>query len=87
MKNFLLLVGGVAVAYALYKRYMETSELKKEVVRVNTATNEAIVKAMNNLSFGAPQNNWQTFNAMLGQYNADISKTVAPSVNAKIGIF
>lgn len=87
MKNLLLLVGGVAIGYALYKEWMKNQNLNKSEDKVKVQTDLALKKVSPMTGGNVISGNAETFGSMKGVFDADISKTVAPSVNAKIGIF
>lgn len=86
MKNLLLTIGAVAVGYALYRQWAMKNQNPKSDVLVKTETNKAIRSAVNssNMNF---MGNSEVFRSMKDRFNADIDATVAPSINAKIGIF
>ena len=86
MKNLILTIGAVAVGYALYREWMKSQEKQKSDVLVKTETTNAINKAKNS-SMSNGMNNFEVFSSMKGVFDASIDKTVAPSVNAPIGIF
>jgi len=87
MKNLLLTIGVFAVGYTLYKEWMKNEKAKQKMVEVKNVASDVINKAVNSVSSQLPQTNSETFGSMKGVFDADISRTVAPSVNAKIGIF
>jgi hypothetical protein len=90
MRKALIAVGVFAIAYYLYKMYN-----KKDVVVVDPPkkTGDAIDLAIKQAKNSKPrpktiiQENRQVFREMKGFFNAEESATVAPSINAKIGIF
>jgi hypothetical protein len=86
MKNLLLTIGAVAVGYALYRQWAMKNQNPKSDVLVNTETNKAIRNAVNSSNMNV-MGNAEVFRSMKDRFNADIDATVAPSVNAKIGIF
>lgn len=88
MKNTILVVGGVILAYVLYRKWVE-SKPKQEPNKpdAKVMVNEVIVKARQSNPRNSVPNNWEAFNLMHRDYNADESATVAPSIKAKIGIF
>jgi hypothetical protein len=91
MRKALIAVGVLAVAYYLYKMYNE----KKEIVNVDPPqkSGDAIALALAQAKNPTPKpktiidDNRQVFREMKGFFNAEESATVAPSINAKIGIF
>jgi hypothetical protein len=87
MKNLLLTVGVVAVGYAIYNEWLKNQQVKKVVDNTRVQTDIALKKVSEMTGNNMPLTNRETFGAMKGFFDADISKTVAPSVNAKIGIF
>jgi hypothetical protein len=86
MKNLLLTIGVVAVGYALYRQWLMNSEKPKMGVLVKEETNKAIRTAVNSTNINVMANS-EVFGSMKDRFNADIAATVAPSINAKIGIF
>jgi flagellar motor component MotA len=88
MKNTLIVVGGVIIAYALYMKWLENERKKKaQKVDVKAVVNEAIVNARKNNTTNSVPNNFEAFSLMRKDFNAEESSTVAPSIKAKKGIF
>jgi len=86
MKNLLLTIGAVAVGYALYRQWAMKNQKPKSDVLVKTETNKAIRSAVNSSNMNVMGNS-EVFRSMKDRFNANIDATVAPSINAKIGIF
>lgn len=90
MRKILIGVGLFAIAYYLYKMYNKKEEV---VVDPATKTRDAIDLAIKEAQKLMPtklniiDDNRQVFRSMRGNFNAEESATVAPSINAKIGIF
>lgn len=91
MRKLLIGVGVVAIAYYLYQMY---NKKKDEVVvdppmKTGNAIDLAIKEAQTPKPkrFNIIDDNRQVFRSMRGNFNAEESATVAPSINAKIGIF
>lgn len=88
MRKALIAVGVLAVAYYLYKMYN-----KKEVQVDPTKKEDAIELAIKEAKMPKPrrktiiEDNRDVFRSMKGNFNSEESATVAPSINAKIGIF
>lgn len=91
MRKLLIGVGVVAIAYYLYKMYNKDNDNTK--VDPPTKTGDAINLAIKEAQRPKSKNlniiddNRQVFRTMRGNFNAEESATVAPSINAKIGIF
>lgn len=90
MRKLLIGVGVVAIAYYLYQMY---NKKNKVVVDPPIKTGDAIDLAIKEAQRPKPRkfniidDNRQVFRSMRGNFNAEESATVAPSINAKIGIF
>jgi hypothetical protein len=92
MRKALIAVGVLAVAYYLYKMYNKDD--KKELDPPQK-TGDAVALALEQAKNSKPQpirktiidDNRNVFRSMKGVFNAEESSTVAPSINAKIGIF
>jgi|TARA_R110000868_G_scaffold405741_1_gene685500 hypothetical protein len=90
MRKLLIGVGVVAIAYYLYQMYNKKNEV---VVDPPIKTGDAIDLAIKEAQKPKPRkfniidDNRQVFRSMRGNFNAEESATVAPSINAKIGIF
>lgn len=87
MKNTLLTIGAVAIAYALYRQWANGQDKAKKEAQVKAVINNAVATAKSNVGFAPEPSNAQVFGMMRGNFNAEESATVAPSIKAKIGIF
>ena len=91
MRKLVIAVGVVAIAYYLYQMYNKNKE--EVVVDPPIKTGDAIDLAIKEAQRPKPRkfniidDNRQVFRSMRGNFNAEESATVAPSINAKIGIF
>lgn len=91
MRKILIGVGVFAIAYYLYKIYNKKDEqvLLDPTTKTGNAIDLAIKEAqkLKPTKLNIIDDNRQVFRSMKGNFNAEESATVAPSINAKIGIF
>ena len=91
MRKTLIALGVLVAAYYLYKQYTKEDKPKADPPQ---KTGDAVALAIKEAQAPKPpqpksiyQQNWDSFREMKGVFNAEESATVAPSINAKIGIF
>lgn len=90
MRKALIAVGVLAVAYYLYKMYNKKQE---SPIDPPTVEGGAVALAIEEAKKPKPrrktiiEDNRDVFRSMKGNFNSEESATVAPSINAKIGIF
>jgi hypothetical protein len=91
MRKTLIVIGVLGAAYFLYKQYMK--EKKNKTIDPPQKSGDAIASAIKQAQITATrprttiEDNRLVFREMKGFFNAEESATVAPSINAKIGIF
>lgn len=88
MRKTLITLAAIGGAYLLYKIW-KTQKDKAMAQSSSTIIEETIEKAKaNDANCKTPIcDNRRVFKSMRGQFNSEESATVAPSINAKIGIF
>jgi hypothetical protein len=92
MRKTLIAIGVIGIAYLLYKQYMKESN--KKPIDPPQKSGDAIALAIKQAQMPKPEQpkniigeNRLVFREMREGFNSDESATVAPSINAKIGIF
>ena len=88
MRKTLITIAVIGGAYILYKMWMDKQK-KEAVAPPSKVIDETIALATINVKKVNPiiKDNRATFKVMREGFNSDESATVAPSINAKIGIF
>lgn len=89
MRKTLITIAAIGGVYLLYK-YLNRNKNKneQEVASGSNVIQETIAIARSKPQVNPIiQDNRKVFNAMRQPFNAEESATVAPSINAKIGIF
>lgn len=91
MRKTLITIAALGGAYLLYKMWMDKKKKDEQKLMVQPpkkVIEETIADAKANANGSSIyEDNWNTFKSMKGVYNSEESATVAPSINAKIGIF
>lgn len=88
MRKTLITIAAIGGVYLLYKYLTRTNKNEQEVASGSNVIQETIAIARSKPQVNPIiQDNRNVFNAMRQPFNSDESATVAPSINAKIGIF
>lgn len=88
MRKTLITIAAIGGVYLLYKYLTRTNKNEQEVGSGSNVIQETIAIARSKPQVNPIiQDNRNVFNAMRQPFNAEESATVAPSINAKIGIF
>jgi hypothetical protein len=88
MRKTLITIAAIGGVYLLYKYLTRTNKNEQEVASGSNVIQETIAIARSKPQVNPIiQDNRKVFNAMRQPFNAEESATVAPSINAKIGIF
>jgi|TARA_R110000868_G_scaffold342611_1_gene603478 hypothetical protein len=88
MRKTLITIAAIGGVYLLYKYLTRTNKNEQEVASGSNVIQETIAIARSKPQVNPIiQDNRNVFNAMRQPFNAEESATVAPSINAKIGIF
>ena len=88
MRKTLITIAAIGGVYLLYKYLTRTNKNEQEVASGGNVIQETIAIAKSKRKVNPIiEDNREVFKSMRQPFNSDESATVAPSINAKIGIF
>ena len=88
MRKTLITIAAIGGVYLLYKYLTRTNKNEQEVTSGANVIQETIAIAKSKRKVNPIiEDNREVFKSMRQPFNSDESATVAPSINAKIGIF